>query len=96
MRIIVYSILNILSDHCGANEGYEILRELKECIQEDPDKTIDEIEQAIETYSYENNLCPQCGNTLVNKIFKEKREYMGGNTYENVNEYYCPICGWEE
>mgnify|MGYP001194407232 CR=1 FL=1 len=96
MRLIVYSILNALSDHCGANESYEMLRELKEYIKEDPNKVIDEIEQAIETYSYENNLCQQCGNELEAKIYKERREYMGFDTYEDIIELYCPICGWEE
>lgn len=96
MRLIVYSILNALSDHYGANESYEMLRELKDYIKEDPNKVINEIEQAIETYSYENNLCQQCGNELKTKTYKERSEYMGFDTYEDINEYYCPVCGWEE
>lgn len=73
-----------------------MLRELKDYIKEDPNKVINEIEQAIETYSYENNLCQQCGNELKTKTYKERSEYMGFDTYEDINEYYCPVCGWEE
>lgn len=72
------------------------MRELKDYIKEDPNKVINEIEQAIETYSYENNLCQQCGNELKTKTYKERSEYMGFDTYEDINEYYCPVCGWEE
>lgn len=96
MRIIVYSILNILIDQRGTSEAYEIMRELKDYILEDVDEVIKEIEDNIRSHASMNYICPECGNELINKTYKEGSEYIGSNTYEDINEYYCPICGYEE
>lgn len=96
MRLIVYSILNALINQMGTIEAYDIMRDLKDCILGDAKGVAEEIEDSIRNNARSECVCPECGSELETKAYKEGSEYMGFDTYEDIIELYCPICGWEE
>lgn len=56
-----------------------------------------QIEELIEEYAIENELCPKCIYPLEIQEWEEYRgECNGWPAYETLHEFICPKCGWKE
>ena len=52
-----------------------------------------ELEDVIEKYASQNNLCEICLNELKEDNYKEYRgEFWGDDAYETIYKSHCPIC----
>lgn len=62
--------------------------------KEEAEKFIKDVNDLIEEYADNNNLCSQCLTKLEENSYVEYRgECHGFESYETMYEYYCPVCG---
>jgi len=80
-----------------ARETIQDVNELIEDIDNDPKAFTYELAEEIESFSRKLNLCPLCGERIV-QIGKDYQhsEYFGQPVNEQINRYGCdnPSCGY--
>ncbi len=65
--------------------------EVKEYIQDNKKDYINNLKDELIEYCQEEGVCTNCGSTLYGCEFDDYRgEYLGFDSYESINEYFCP------
>lgn len=65
--------------------------EVKKYIQDNKEDYIIALKDELIEYCQEEGVCTNCGATLYGCEFDEYRgEYLGFDSYESINEYFCP------
>lgn len=53
--------------------------------------------EAAKSRYWETGKCPKCGEEIEKEVYRENRgDMMLFPIYEEINTFYCPVCGWTD
>ena len=93
--MLAYELFEILKEKFGVKEAIVRVNDLMMELDYNPAKYILELSQECEETSFLNNICPLCGEDLVEFVDEENRgEYQGFDCFEKMYRYEClnPEC----
>jgi phosphoenolpyruvate carboxylase len=96
IKMIAQELFDFIKESNGGDtkETIELVVELLGNLRNDPDKYIMELDNCLEEFANDNEVCSICGEELNLKTYQQESEYHGSPCFEEMGDKYCPKHGY--